>query len=358
MKHSLLFLPDISGYTTFVKATEISHSQHVIAELLEVLIEANTLDLQLAEIEGDALFFYKDGDVPNKEALLTQAQHMFNAFYSHLDLLKKNRICPCRACSMAPDLELKIIAHSGPIELITIHNTTKPFGNEVIEAHRLMKNSVASDCYLLMSNSLSSQVGLNDHLGIFNFKQGENTYDGNTIEYRYAAIDKTQLNITPIPQSRMVTMKKKPSFTIKMNFPVTANELLEFITNYKYRLQWAEGLDGIDYNENEITRVDTKHACTIDGKQLHFTTITKKGAPNELVYGELTTSIPAFDTLYQFFIITPESDHSCRLKFEAYFKVKSPVKRLMLSLVIKKLFKKKTKKALKDLLDFIKLQVK
>jgi len=57
MNSSLLFLPDISGFTEFVQTTEVEHSQHVISELLEVLIEANTEQLQLAEIEGDALFF-------------------------------------------------------------------------------------------------------------------------------------------------------------------------------------------------------------------------------------------------------------------------------------------------------------
>ncbi|MFC2085655.1 hypothetical protein ACFLRO_00420 [Bacteroidota bacterium] len=31
----LLFVPDISGFTQFVKATEISHSRHIIQELLE-----------------------------------------------------------------------------------------------------------------------------------------------------------------------------------------------------------------------------------------------------------------------------------------------------------------------------------
>ena len=59
MAKSLLFIPDISGYTKFIQTTEIEHSQHVISELLEVLINANTQKLQLAEIEGDALFSIK-----------------------------------------------------------------------------------------------------------------------------------------------------------------------------------------------------------------------------------------------------------------------------------------------------------
>ncbi|MDT0606413.1 DUF2652 domain-containing protein [Croceitalea rosinachiae] len=109
-KESLLFIPDISRFTEFIERTEVNYSQNVIAELLEILIGANTLDLQLAEIEGDALFFYKEEMIPSQELLLAQIASMFTAFYSHLELLRKNRICPCNACAEAPNLQLKIIA--------------------------------------------------------------------------------------------------------------------------------------------------------------------------------------------------------------------------------------------------------
>jgi hypothetical protein len=32
---TLIFIPDISGLTTFIKGFEISHSTHIISELLE-----------------------------------------------------------------------------------------------------------------------------------------------------------------------------------------------------------------------------------------------------------------------------------------------------------------------------------
>ncbi len=104
MSRSLLFIPDISGFTKFVQTTEVEHSQHVISELLEVLISANTQELKLAEIEGDALFFYKEGELTSQERLLAQIETMFTAFYGHLKLLEKNRICPCNACASAPKL--------------------------------------------------------------------------------------------------------------------------------------------------------------------------------------------------------------------------------------------------------------
>ncbi|MEM8848155.1 MAG: DUF2652 domain-containing protein, partial [Bacteroidota bacterium] len=160
MAKSLLFIPDISGYTKFIQTTEIEHSQHVISELLEILINANTQKLQLAEIEGDALFFYKENEVPSQENLLAQIETMFSAFYSHLKRLEKYRICPCNACATAPNLQLKIIAHTGNLSHIEVHGRRKPFGEQVIEAHRLLKNSVESDNYALISRSLALDIQL------------------------------------------------------------------------------------------------------------------------------------------------------------------------------------------------------
>ena len=67
-KPALLFVPDISGFTQFVQTTEITHSRHIIEELLEKLIEANDLGLQVSEVEGDAILFYRFGHPPTAEA--------------------------------------------------------------------------------------------------------------------------------------------------------------------------------------------------------------------------------------------------------------------------------------------------
>ena len=45
---TLLFIPDISGFTDFVHNTEIQHSGHIVEELLEVLIDANEISLEIS----------------------------------------------------------------------------------------------------------------------------------------------------------------------------------------------------------------------------------------------------------------------------------------------------------------------
>jgi hypothetical protein len=355
MNNSLLFLPDISGFTEFVQSTEAKHSQHVIAELLEILVEANTEDLKLAEIEGDALFFYKEEEIPSLEKLLAQVETMFTAFYSHLKLLEKNRICPCNACSSAPNLQLKIIAHSGELEFITVQGKRKPFGTQVIEVHRLMKNAVNSDNYVLFSSDLTTAIDLpnNYQSKLYNFKEGENVYDKKKIAYQYSVIDKEELKLKPYAQAKKITFDKEPNIQIEKLFPVSATHLLDYLTTYSNRHSWAKGVQKIEYNVDEVVKVGSEHLCVVNNKQLNFVTVTKEGKPGQIVYGELTTSIPIVDKFYQFYIINPIDQTSCKLEIETYWKAKSPIKRFILSFVVKNKLKKNTNSTLNDLLQFI-----
>ncbi|WP_299901144.1 DUF2652 domain-containing protein [uncultured Aquimarina sp.] len=355
MSKSLLFIPDISGYTQFVQTTEIEHSQHVIAELLEVLINANTQNLRLAEVEGDALFFYKEGEVPSQEKLLAQIETMFTAFYSHLKLLENNRICPCNACATAPNLQLKIIAHCGDLQFITVQNKRKPFGQVVIEAHRLLKNSIPSDNYVLLSRDLSYQIGLSDDYKsqLFNFSKGENEYDGKKIDYLYSEIDKQYLKLTSYETPYEVHFDKAPFLTIQKKYKTSAQSLLEYITNYSYRHHWVKGVDKFEYNPDEVTRLGTEHVCVIDGKRLNFTTVTKPVDTGKLIYGEYTTDIPVIDGMYQFYTIIPVSQSSCEIIIELYPKANSIFKKMILYFIMKRSFQKSIKESLNNLEDYI-----
>ena len=355
MSNALLFIPDISGFTQFVQNTEIQHSQHVISELLEVLINANTQDLQLAEIEGDALFFYKEENTVSQEQLLAQVETMYTAFYSHLNILSKNRICNCNACATAPNLQLKIVAHSGELQFIDILGNHKPFGNVVIEAHRLLKNSVNSDNYVLISDALAKDIWLPEDYQskLFQFQKGCDSYDSKEINYHFSEIENSKLQLNSFDAPKFITFDCPAKLSMEKEFNVSASELIEVITNYKYRHSWVEGIDEFIYNEDEVTRLGTEHLCVINGKQLNFVTITKRGEPGQIVYGEVTESIPVADKLYQFYIITPIDENSCLVRVEVYWEAKSILKKLMMSLVAERTIKTNNEKALKNLELFL-----
>ncbi|WP_350292660.1 DUF2652 domain-containing protein [uncultured Croceitalea sp.] len=324
MEKSILFLPDISGFTEFVEETEVNHSQHVIAELLEILIESNIAGMELAEIEGDALFFYSEESIPSQEILLAQITNMFTAFYSHLDLFRENRICPCNACAKAPDLKLKIIAHCGEVEHIVVNGKRKPFGRKVIEAHRLLKNTVKDDSYALLTKELAQEVDLSFYYfsKVFHFKEGENEYDGKNLEYIYSLIDPLKLNLKPVPTVKTFVPDKSPNLHLQRQMNRSAAKLLSLIMDFSIRPQWVKGVDRFIFDGNEVNRVGTQHLCVINGKNLSFTTIKKAVEPSQLVYGEHTTDASPFKQYYQIYIITPISDIDCKLEVEVYWTMK------------------------------------
>ena len=343
MAKSLLFIPDISGFTHFVQTTEAEHSQHVIAELLEVIIAANTLQLKLAEIEGDALFFYKEGSIPSQEQLLAQVESMYTAFYSHLRLLEKHRICPCNACATAPKLQLKIIVHLGDLQFLEVQGSRKPFGESVIKAHRLLKNSIPSDNYVLFSNDLMDHIAMpvGYESMLFCFRESVDSYDNISTHYSFSEVATSKLKLKAFDEGLVVNLDYRPRLEITKKFPMSAEKLIEFITNYKYRHTWALHVEKVAWNENEITRIGSEHTCTVGGKQLNFIAVTKKAAPEETVYGELTTSPAAVDKLYQFFTVKPVSDTTSILTYEMYWEAKSPLKKIMLATFGNNYFKKR-----------------
>lgn len=143
----LLFIPDISGFTRLVHSTDVLTGRQITYELLSAVIGQNELQLNIAEVEGDAVLFYRYGSAPSLCELVRQYEMMAKAFETKRQELQYR-------FSRSLDLSLKVIAHYGPITEYAIGQFKKLYGKVVVEAHRLLKNSVESDSYLLLTDSL------------------------------------------------------------------------------------------------------------------------------------------------------------------------------------------------------------
>jgi len=147
MKQGLLFIPDISGYTELVQTLDIETGVEVISELMSAIISSNQLDLQISEIEGDAVLFYKMGTPPAIPAIMEQYHQMTATFQSTWRQIKER-------LNIQLDLSLKVIVHYGKMSEFRIQGFTKLYGGVVIEAHRLLKNSIPSHSYLLITDEV------------------------------------------------------------------------------------------------------------------------------------------------------------------------------------------------------------
>jgi Protein of unknown function (DUF2652) len=92
---ALIFIPDISGFTKFVTKCEINHTNHIISNLINIILDSNRLELKVAEIEGDAVLFYSKSKPPKKERIIQQSKRMFIDFHTNLKDMERNFFCKC-----------------------------------------------------------------------------------------------------------------------------------------------------------------------------------------------------------------------------------------------------------------------
>src|SRR4030095_6680918 len=121
--HAVFLVADISGYTKFMKNHEITlnHAKQIIVRLLKSMINAAKPPLAVAELEGDAVFFYAPSSEKNlsktAEQVKAQIIELFNSFKKELFTLREMHICGCPACETAGDLRLKQVIHTGEVEI-------------------------------------------------------------------------------------------------------------------------------------------------------------------------------------------------------------------------------------------------
>jgi 2-polyprenyl-3-methyl-5-hydroxy-6-metoxy-1,4-benzoquinol methylase len=160
-KDVIFFIVDISGYTRFIVSNEkeMVHSQIIIRDLINTIISEIKAPMQVIRLEGDAIFLYVDKGDPLvrwelvQPTLLETLITFFRVFSNKISELTLHKICNCNACNNVDRLKLKIVAHSGKTMFFNINDILELSGTAPIIIHRLLKNSVTSDEYVLMTES-------------------------------------------------------------------------------------------------------------------------------------------------------------------------------------------------------------
>jgi ABC-type proline/glycine betaine transport system permease subunit len=152
-----LVIVDISGYTSFVKMhrTALVHAEQIITELMETMLEKRESPLVLDKLQGDSAVFYAldDGNPEMASVIVEQVQWFFEAFNSLESELVSCNLCICDACDQIEGLRVKAVLHHGEIILKQMGGGTEIGGADIIQVHRLLKNSVEGDEYILMTRA-------------------------------------------------------------------------------------------------------------------------------------------------------------------------------------------------------------
>lgn len=186
----LICIPDISGFTEFMSETDFELSSKIIPALLNQIIYTNKIGLKVSEIEGDAVLFFKTGEMPSLEDLIHQCRIFYTEFYKELNVLREKHKKNKHASAIPEILGLKIILHYGKeIALTKVGTRIKLFGEDLIVAHKLLKNKIRLNDYLLLTEGLTDyykENNLDEQFDWASLKQNANEYDHvGEIKYYY-----------------------------------------------------------------------------------------------------------------------------------------------------------------------------
>jgi len=313
-EQAIILIPDISGFTDFTGATEIDHAAHIITELLELIVASNETDFTLAEIEGDAVLFYRKGEPLRRGQLIDQCLRMFANFHQRLMVIERDTVCQCGACQTASNLTLKFIVHFGYIKEIKVAQFVKATGIDMIVAHRLLKNDVDAHEYILITEPCCAAVGQDDANPKFQWAKSSQAYDtiGN-VAYEFATLTGYKAQISsPSAPPRFVVEKGDDNLEVVINAPLKA--VYQTLINVDKRPDWLDGVNTID-REMTSERINMRHNCVFHGLKLVNTAVYRDYSENRARYSEKVEIAEINLTLLAHYEMEALGEVSTRLNF-------------------------------------------
>ena len=282
----LIFIPDISGFTRFVNETEIDHSRLIIQELLEIIINANQVGLEISEIEGDAILFYKFGEIPNLEELYQQVEKMFCDFHRNLVAYDYRRFCQCKACMSAIDLTLKVITHYGEFAGYNVKNFSKLIGKDIIVAHQLLKNDIEQHEYWLVTNSLLNDQAIPGFTEWMKWNSSTKQTEQGNISFQYTQLSPLKNGIAPEPLVLDEIPDKIKMMSFTKDYETDIIKLFHETGDFNYRSSWQDGVKSVEEVNHFLPRVGTRCKCTNEDGQSTIYATSYSYQPDRIEFSE------------------------------------------------------------------------
>jgi len=261
--NATILIPDISGFTEFMTTTELDHGSHAINLLLDSIIKAVGDDFEISEIEGDAVLMFKKGPAPSKKEILDTCLKIFNAFHFQRKWMQQHSVCPCGACQAIINLTLKFVAHHGPIGEMKVGRFVTLSGTDVIVAHRLLKNSIDSHEYLLLSEKLWQNFPDSHEPFELEWTSLSDEFASiGKVDYRFAMLETLRKN-TPDPPAPENFYNTDNTSYFEMPIAAGFRDVYMMLMNIPGRTKWVPGLQKVEQDMPDVF-VGSIHHCTFE----------------------------------------------------------------------------------------------
>jgi hypothetical protein len=257
-----LLIADITGYTDYLRDTELEHAQDVLADLLETIIAGIEPPFTLSKLEGDAAFAYVDSDVVSAPMLFDTVDATYFAFRRRLRDIVQSTTCECNACVLIPRLDLKFFVHEGEYVIRRIARSEELTGSDVILLHRLLKGAagqtVGSNAYAVYTSGTLETLGVDtDTLGFVPFT--ETFSDMGDIAVFVQNLE--QQWVREQDRNRVFVAEAEALGQVEFVFSAPPPVVWEYFTDPQKRLEWQLGLTSIDEDVDGRRGVHTVSHC-------------------------------------------------------------------------------------------------
>ena len=313
--NATILIPDISGFTDFMSSTELEHGTHIISSFLDTIIKQVGDEFEIAEIEGDAVLLYKKGKAPTRQELTDLCLRMFEAFHYQRKTMQQMVLCPCGACQGLIDLSLKFIAHRGVISEINVDRFTKATGLDMIIAHRLLKNSIGSNEYILMSENFLKEA-VDDPGQSFSWLESSEEFPAiGKVDYRFALLDDVKARI-PEPPRPSFPQGEEEITGVEALIDVPVIVAYACFIDMPNRVHWVNRLKRVEQQDDRVY-IGSVHVCRYDTLTVTITPIRIQMGEQEIIYSEKSYAQELqFEAIYEcrFREFNGKCQFNCRVK--------------------------------------------
>lgn len=327
----LLFIPDISGFTRFVNQTDIEHSRLIIQELLEVLINANEIDLEVSEIEGDAILFYRFGETPDLGAIYRQVEKMFCTFHQHLNAYDITRFCQCTACKSAVNLTLKVITHYGEFAGYNVKSFNKLIGKDVIIAHQLLKNDIDQHEYWLVTKDMLKDSSPAGYAHWMKWNTSVKRTETGDVEFHFTQLSDLKNEITPETPVRLELNEKVKVASASREYETDIISLFHAAGDFHYRSRWQKGVRSVEELSPLLPRVGMRCRSIMEnGEEIKYASSFSFDT-NKIEFSETNEN----KTKATYYTLEKKDDKKIKLTLD-YYIPKNIIKQIAFSFLKKK----------------------
>ncbi|GGI47529.1 hypothetical protein BCL57_002226 [Agromyces flavus] len=242
-----LLIADLSGYTGYLTGVEPDHARDILADLIGTIVDGLRPAFRLVKLEGDAAFVIASGERIDGSLLLDTVERCYFRFRRRRRDVRQATSCPCNACARIPDLDLKFVVHHGAILEQRVAGQDEVLGSDVILVHRLLKNHVIAatgiDAYALFSGACADAMDVD--LAALGLKSANETYDRiGTVPIWVLDLERRWRE----EESRSHVVVDASDVLIGLETRTSAPPQVawEFLTAPGRRLEWEEGLTGLE----------------------------------------------------------------------------------------------------------------